>query len=253
MELTIIMKLISVVLAISLASERLVTFLKTIIPFLAGPQPPDVSAENSKTELIRKAIVMLIAFAVSWVGASFLDSPANLWGHLSLDPNDMNKGIPFFIIAIMASGGSAIWTNLLGFAKAIKDIGAEKKTQEKFNTLKKSDEFRFAGNGLKAFNIVGAKTESELKTINFEAAFSGGSGQLTVLFENGLGELIFSNSGTKTLDLPQGALNYIISGSSSNGPGGGIVLSISGSVISNAPHSYGPGIIWPNIQTMIVT
>ncbi|MFC0513785.1 hypothetical protein ACFFGT_06225 [Mucilaginibacter angelicae] len=252
MDLTLIMKLISIVLAISLASERLVAFFKTLIPPLAGPQPPNVEPEKGPWEWGRKIIVMLIAFFASWIAAAFLNEKFDLRGCYLLSTT--GPCIPFVIIALMASGGSAFWTNLLGYTKAIKDIQGEKITQEKIATQQKSDAFAFRNNGLRAFSAAGGTIGIVKKTIQFDVAFSGGiGGNLTVQFENGLGMLNFSGDGTQTLDLPQQALNYTISGNAPNGPGGGVQLSISGDVISNSPHNFGSGIILPNVQSMIVT
>ena len=62
--ITEITKLVSIILAISLASERLVTFLKTLIPWLAEPAPtvPSATPILPKDDKARRVTVMFIAF-----------------------------------------------------------------------------------------------------------------------------------------------------------------------------------------------
>jgi len=127
MDISVITKLISVILAVSLASERLVTIIKTNISWLQEPAPT-VPPVNNRAEKIRRSVVMLIAFLAAWVTAGFLNKDYSLWGTLKLGTDETH--IPVVIIGLMASGGSAFWTNLLGYVSAVKDVNTQKKQVE---------------------------------------------------------------------------------------------------------------------------
>ncbi len=133
MDITLLTKLITIVLAVSLASERLVTLLKTTFPALASPTVAPgapVPPINGK-ERRRQIIVMAIAFLAAWLTASFLNKgtfdpigPYALSGDFK---------IPIWVIGILASGGSAFWTSLLGYTRAVKDL-SNQKVQANLNT-----------------------------------------------------------------------------------------------------------------------
>lgn len=128
--------LITVILAISLASERLVTFLKTLIPQLADKAPGQVQVPQS--DYIRQVIVMLLAFLSCWLTSSFLITDCKSFLCLK-DPIDLKGSsldIPVYLMALLASGGSAFWASLLGYTKAVKDIKKEQITQEKMASEK---------------------------------------------------------------------------------------------------------------------
>ncbi len=134
MDITLLTKLITIVLAVSLASERLVTLLKTTFPALASPTVAPgapVPPINGK-ERRRQFVVMLIAFLAAWLTAGFLYKDGyNPFKSYALS-NDVN--LPIWVIGLLASGGSAFWTSLLGYARAAKDISNQKFLQEKLNT-----------------------------------------------------------------------------------------------------------------------
>lgn len=136
MDINMLIKLITIVLAVSIASERLVTFLKTLIPKLgsnsADPAAP-LPAKLEGIEKWRQISVMLIAFLAAWLTSSFLkDGHFDPWGTYDIGPPKTE--ISVWIIGLLASGGSAFWTNLLGYVRAIKDISTQKSLQLKMTT-----------------------------------------------------------------------------------------------------------------------
>lgn len=130
MDIPTLTKLITLVLAISLAGERLVTLLKTSIPWLAGPTTTTPPA-NDRSDIPRKVVVMLISIFSCILTAYFVAKG---------DGNDAAKtskdlyGLPFQLIGLLASCGSAFWTNILGYLKAVSDIKSEQSAQEKINS-----------------------------------------------------------------------------------------------------------------------
>jgi hypothetical protein len=118
--------LIATVLAVSLASERLVTVIKTALPrFLseetgAGIRPPDPFTDRP-----RRLSVQLLAFVSSWLTAGFIaEGGVSIlgWQPLGHVMVSASQSIPAWIIGVLGSGGSALWNNLLGYSKAAKDI-----------------------------------------------------------------------------------------------------------------------------------
>jgi len=72
---------------------------------------------------MRPLIVMGIAFAASWVTSAFLTGgDFNLFGKIPFGSADNPAEIPVLIMALLASGGSEFWKNILGYTKALRDI-----------------------------------------------------------------------------------------------------------------------------------
>ncbi len=115
--------LITVVLAISLAGERLVSYVKAMLPWLGEEQKTDAKEVDLTRDRPRRLIVMSLAFVASWLAASFLvEEPWTLHAFVSRVPIASSKlVIPVPLLGLLASGGSAFWNNILGFTKAAKD------------------------------------------------------------------------------------------------------------------------------------
>jgi hypothetical protein len=131
MDISVITKLISVILAVSLASERLVTLIKTNISWLQEPAPT-VPPVNNRAEKIRRSVLMVISFLIAWVTATYSNGNHDFFDTFKIGHDD--TGIYVVIVGLMASGGSAFWTNLLGYVSAVKDVNTQKSQRE---TLKK--------------------------------------------------------------------------------------------------------------------
>lgn len=102
-------KLITVVgfiLAISIASERLVEIIKGIVPYLRD-QKPDTSQEG-----IRRSLLQILA-VFSGVFTALLAKDA-------LPPEINNLSI--FILGLLASGGSGFWNAILTYISGVKDL-----------------------------------------------------------------------------------------------------------------------------------
>lgn len=119
-------------LAVSLATERLVVLAKTVVPFLQAP----VGGESCQTpkwmrrwfgDRGRRLSVMLVGFLAAWVTAAMLaegvaDLPSYLENLLTGYLVIGGRNFPVIVVAILASGGSAFWAQIVGYASAVKDI-----------------------------------------------------------------------------------------------------------------------------------
>ncbi|RWY50086.1 hypothetical protein [Mucilaginibacter gilvus] len=260
MDISIISKLVSIILAISLASERLVTFIKTLVPPLNTPEPPPVPPFSTQ-EKTRRFIVMILAFLTGWLAAKLMGTEEGFFsGRLNVGTEALPIWIPYFIIGLMASGGSAFWAKILEYIKAVNDIKGQFATQERMNTQMKMTAMAGGGGAaFKAVNLTGGAAPAnpaaaEIRTVKFEAAFSGGVGTLSVKI-NGQ-TLNFAGSGQLNIDLPTGVYAYTVSGGASPTNQGAVVLTITavtGSVISHSPHQYPHGPILSNTHPLLVS
>jgi O-antigen/teichoic acid export membrane protein len=106
-KLTII---VSLILALSIASERLVEIIKGLIPFL--------NLENSdpKKEGWRRAALHILAVVAGIVTAVLARSaiPENVY--------KPSSDLSILALGFLASGGSALWNSVLTYFLKIKDI-----------------------------------------------------------------------------------------------------------------------------------
>lgn len=112
--------IVAFLLTISLASERMVTILKTVFPALAEQGDPN-SAWNQRW---RPLIIQAVTFVFCCAIAAMVEAPTNDWftGSVTLAPD---VEVPVLVVGLLASGGSAFWNNVLGYTKAVKDLKKE--------------------------------------------------------------------------------------------------------------------------------
>jgi hypothetical protein len=115
----------TILLTISLATERLIAIIKTIFPKLAEENKNDNGMVDPERDKRRKLLVQSISFLAGWLTASLLAPKFNpLFGHIKLN-DDLNLHV--IIIGFLSMGGSAFWSNVLGYMKAVKDIHQQQK------------------------------------------------------------------------------------------------------------------------------
>lgn len=115
----------ALILAVSLATERLVVVLKTIFPRRLAIEREPVGGElPDEADRARRLTVMAAAYVSALVVSMLIaGESANLAGITV--PFYVGLGdarIPVPLLALLASGGSALWNNVVGFTGAVKDI-----------------------------------------------------------------------------------------------------------------------------------
>jgi hypothetical protein len=113
---------VAILLAIGLAGERFVTFLKNLAPGLLADQPRDDTGHpRTSSEKWRRVVVQFIGFLACWLVASFLtaDGKMDMLGHFKWSENSK---LPIWVVGMLASSGSAMWASVLGITSAAKDL-----------------------------------------------------------------------------------------------------------------------------------
>lgn len=118
-------ELIGILLAVSLATERLVMIIRTPITWLND------ESDDPKTDWKRRLTVQLLALAAAIATTGFLaEGMWDIRGSLFVGSGDNPAEIPLLIVALLATGGSSFWKNMLGYTKAVRDARvAERDTQ----------------------------------------------------------------------------------------------------------------------------
>jgi hypothetical protein len=137
-DMTDITKLISLILAISVAGERLVMLFKTQFPWLAGA-PNATQAADPNVEKKRKVILMLLSFVCCTLTAILLAASNGYW-YINLGGSIGE--VTVFLFGLLGTGGSAFWTSILGYVKSVDDI----KVQQKLQKVMETQEMRFSIN-----------------------------------------------------------------------------------------------------------
>jgi hypothetical protein len=58
-------------------------------------------------------------------------------GQVPVGPSSAQH-VPVALVGLLASGGSAFWTNVIGYASAVKDISADKRTAQRLSNREKA-------------------------------------------------------------------------------------------------------------------
>lgn len=101
---------VSLLIALSVASERVVEIVKGLIPWL-NTQKADASQEGW-----RKAALQALA-----VGAGILTAVLAQPAIKDVVPG-WGEGTTILALGLLASGGSGLWNSVLGYLTAVKDI-----------------------------------------------------------------------------------------------------------------------------------
>jgi hypothetical protein len=129
-------EIIALILGVSLANERLIEYLKTWWTWLGIKQ-------QGSTEKIRKTTVQLITLITAILGSSALaDGGFKISGMVIFSEGDKTIEFPVLIIAILSTSGSAFWSHILGYSKAIKDVRKEQVEIEKATKREKEISIR---------------------------------------------------------------------------------------------------------------
>jgi O-antigen/teichoic acid export membrane protein len=110
MDITKLSTIVALILALSVASERLVEIIKGLLPFL--------NQENSDPtkEGWRRAALQFLAVAAGIITA-VLARPA-----IPADISAATNPLSILALGLLASGGSGFWNSVLTYVLRIKDI-----------------------------------------------------------------------------------------------------------------------------------
>ena len=122
--------LVPFLVALSLASERLVTLVKTLFPWLTVEKQTPAQEVDLIEDRPRRIIVQLLAFAAALITTMLVANTGNPFAQV---PVGKELRIPVYLVAFLASGGSAFWNNVLGFTKAAKDVKQVEKASVTLN------------------------------------------------------------------------------------------------------------------------
>jgi expansin (peptidoglycan-binding protein) len=113
--------IVTALVALSIASERLVEMIKSLVPYLNEKQMDPMK------EARRKAALQLLA-AVAGVVTAFMAQPA-------LDasiPTGWQTPLGMVVLGLFASGGSGFWNSIQNLAQGAGNLkGAQAEAQEK--------------------------------------------------------------------------------------------------------------------------
>ena len=103
--------IVALILALSVASERLVEIIKGFIPFLDKQ-----ISDNQKLEAIRRSCLQILA-VISGIVTALLAK--------DYIPNEIagaTQGWSIIGLGLLASGGSGFWNSILSYVTKVKDI-----------------------------------------------------------------------------------------------------------------------------------
>jgi hypothetical protein len=128
----------TVMLAISLATERFVALVKSFWPWLAEERKD----ANNLIDVVPERKRILAVQLVSLVGAYLTTSIANDCFNPGTDFcfGDPKVCWPAGIIALLGSGGSAFWTQILGYANAVKEVTKQQRAEQRMQLADKANQ-----------------------------------------------------------------------------------------------------------------
>ena len=123
MDTTNLTAIISLLVALSVASERLVEIIKGLFPVINQENP------DPKKEGWRKTFLQFLALAAGIATAWFASPvvPGNLLHGFSGN----------LVLGLLASGGSGFWNSILTYANKAKELKAAQAESVKLENLKK--------------------------------------------------------------------------------------------------------------------
>jgi hypothetical protein len=98
--------MVTILITLSLSSERLVEIIKGLIPFL-NQENPDPTKEGWRRTSIQ-ILAVVAGILTAWLASQIPDSPI--------------KSANVFAYGLLASGGSALWNSVLEYLLGLKDV-----------------------------------------------------------------------------------------------------------------------------------
>ena len=111
MDTAYLTNIVAVLIILSIASERLVEIVKSLIPYLDNAKP------NKLEESRRRALLHVLAI-IAGIFTAFICK--DILSSYFPDQWDTSYGVLAF--GLMASGGSSFWNSILGYLSQVKKI-----------------------------------------------------------------------------------------------------------------------------------
>jgi hypothetical protein len=105
---------IGLLVALSIASERLVEIIKGLIPWL------NTANSDPKAEARRKVVLQILAVVVG-IATAFLAQTSGSLPEGSLPPG-WNTPVGIFTVGLLASGGAGFWNAILSYVLQMKEL-----------------------------------------------------------------------------------------------------------------------------------
>ena len=111
MELNSLSNIVSVIIVLSVASERLVEIIKGLIPAInkANPDP----AKEGRRKALLQSLAVIAGVVTSIIAMKTLQGVV---------PDAWNTPMGVFGLGLLASGGSGFWNSVLGYVNEVKNI-----------------------------------------------------------------------------------------------------------------------------------
>ena len=122
MDATKLTVIVTLVLALSVASERLVEIIKGVIPWLdTKKDKPNEAWMEGVRRMLLQVLAVISGIFTAWLSSDYLPAevakPTDTWSIVGL--------------GLLASGGSGFWNSILDYFTGLKDIkSAEAKKAE---------------------------------------------------------------------------------------------------------------------------
>lgn len=127
---------VAVLVALSVASERLVEILKGFVPYLNTKLE-----EGSYEEGVRSSIVQMLAvisgILTAWLASGYLPDTLKI-ANLSSNWNILGLGL-------LTSGGSGFWNSILTYVTKVKDIKKAEAKESAIAANEKADQAKASG------------------------------------------------------------------------------------------------------------
>ena len=118
-----LISLVSLLVILSIAAERLVEIVKGPFAWLNETErPSDGAVREAILEWQRRENYRKTALHVLSIGAGIVTALLSLEVLSSYFPEDINKSLLVIGMGVLASGGSGFWNSVLGYLNEVKKI-----------------------------------------------------------------------------------------------------------------------------------
>ena len=113
MNIELATAVVSVILALSVASERLVEIIKGLVPWLNVPASTE--AEEGRRRSALQFLAVVCAVLTAYLAGDYVKAVVTL-------PESISETWAVLGLGLLASGGSGLWNSVLTYLGKVKDI-----------------------------------------------------------------------------------------------------------------------------------